>query len=230
MPLFFRIFFLSVLLAVSAGAGAQPSAAPKGGIPLEKRIWRQIDLKENQATPFACSGRPLLEVLKAAAQSRKVPMYGPNDHQKKRRFVDSISVAQLSAILTLEDTLFRLDDWGNPVVDDPRTTAREDIYTVPYEMRPERLHWLLIEEVWTLDAATQKWSIRLESIVPLLDKRSRRTDEVVALVPLFTMPYAPLRQYLLQYDTPRTTDVVDVFSWADFFDMRLYQGKIVQRK
>ncbi len=229
MPKFFRFFVLSALLAVSAGVGAQPGGAPNGGNPLEKRIWRQIDLKENQAAPFAHPDRPLLEVLKAAAQSRQVRMYGPNDHQKKRRFVDTIPVTQLSSILSLDDTLLRLDDWGNPVADDLRTTAREDIYTVPYEMKAERLHLLLIEEVWTFDAAAQKWSIRLESIVPLLDKRSWRTDEVVALVPLFTMPYAPLRPFLLQYDSPRTAEVVDALSWADFFDMRLYQGKIVQR-
>jgi gliding motility associated protien GldN len=188
----------------------------------EKRIWRVIDVHEMINNPFAYPPKPFITILTESANEGNIPIYGTDE------FVDTIPMADLLSKLSRVDTIANIDEWGNPVEDDPLTEKREDITIIREEFNPENVTRYRIQEVWFFDEENSRMGVRIVGIAPLMEIRDRQSDKVLGESTMFWVYYPEARSILAREKAFNTASDVDVMSWEDIFEMRLFSSYIMK--
>jgi gliding motility associated protien GldN len=191
----------------------------------EKRVWRVIDVREKINNPFGYPKQPFINILMEAAISREIPIYAPDDDIKPERFVDTMPVADLQTKISRVDSFPILDDWGNQALD---AFGNPMYKIVTNELNPEDIQRYRLEEVWFFDEENSRMGVRIVGIAPMLQVTNNQTGAVLGEGPIFWIYYPEARDLLAKNRAFNPFSDVDVMSWEDIFEMRLFSSYIMK--
>ena len=179
----------------------------------EKRVWREIDVRQKFNQRFNDENNPLIKIILAAYQKNKIKLY-------------STEKEDFSLLLdrkTLNDELFGQD---TTMIIDPET-MEEEMVVVQNEFDPSSIVRYRIKEVWYFDEERSSLSVRILGIAPII----RRTDErgnTLNEGPLFWVYYPECRNYLHSEMAHNPHNDYAHLSWTDVFDARMFHSYIVK--
>lgn len=197
---------------------AVPFAYPKinlKNIRFYKRIWRDIDLKDERNFIFATPGASLIEAIMAGIQEGKLTPYSPEDDSFKikltaregqSRFADSVLVP-----------IF--DDEGNQI--DSRMALNE--------FNPEKVTKFRIKEDLFFDKQRGRLETRIIGVAPLMDiSTSAELAESIGSTPAFWLYFPQLRYTLVKIDVSDPEAGLYDMSMDDLFVQRKFDSKIIR--
>ncbi len=191
----------------------------------EKRITRVIDIREQINNPFAYPSRPFAAVLVDAALNGDVPIYWPDDELREDRFTEVMPIEDLQKKIRRTDTLPAFDQYGDIKYD---CYGNMMIMVLYEEFNPESVNRFRIEEVWYMDKESGRLGVRIVGIAPLMEVMDYSTGNVLGEGPIFWMYYPETRDFLSRNRAFNSASDVDVMSWEDIFEMRLFSSYITK--
>lgn len=179
----------------------------------EKKIWREIDLKELRNQHFAYENRPLASILMNAAFEGKIKAYSNGDD----RFSKRISAKDLREILEKTDTF---------TVTDP-LTGLDDITTAKRTFDPHEVVRFRIKEITYFDSKLSRMNTRIIGIAPIKQFYSSNGD-LLAHTPICWFYFDEIRPLLASEGSFNSNNDIKSFSWDDVFLSRYFSSFIVK--
>lgn len=179
----------------------------------EKRIWRELDLRERMNHHFSYQKEPLINILLKEAKEGSMTVYSNIDDQ----FTTELTVDELSCISGTYDTI---------AVYDPETYT-EKFVVVHNEFNPEHVIRYRIKEVWYFDSKLSKMNVRILGIAPIM-ARFDESGKLIGEVPLFWVYYPDARERLTDYRVFSPHNDAQRLSWDDVFQIRYFASLIVK--
>ncbi len=179
----------------------------------EKRIWRLIDFREkrNQHFKYKVAGKSFIEILLRGLNQGKLLAYKEQDFAYE--FTNEEIQKKLNSVDTIE------------VFDYDNNTYETKI--IPKEFDPNNAKQLRIKEVWFFDEEASDLDVRILGLAPIVDNTDRNGN-VVSTGPLFWFYYPDMREFLAVNASFNEGSDVDMFSWEDVFENRLFSSYIIQ--
>ena len=187
----------------------------------EKRVTRTIDVREKINNPFTYPLRPFVSILVDGVLDGEIPAYWPLDDE----LVHQMPIADLEQQLFKRDSFLMLDEYGEERVD---CNGNPVIGIAISGFNPESVQQINIEEVWYFDEETGQRGVRIVSIAPLLPVTNKQTGEVIGSAVVFRLYYPEIRGLLAKNRAFNAASDVDVLSWEDIFEMRLFSSYIAK--
>lgn len=206
--------FLDLDVMKNAAPFAYPEIDRKN-IRFYKRVWRDIDLKEETNRILAIPGNSLIEVIMKAIRQGGLSLYNPNDDSFKSR----LGVREGLAGLTDSVMVPIFDQEGNQI----------DSKMALNEFDPARVTKFRIKEDIFFDKQRSRLETRIVGVAPLM-KITTSTDlaELVGETPVFWLYFPQLRYVLAQVDiSDPDSDVYDI-TMDDFFVQNKFKGTVVR--
>jgi len=179
----------------------------------EKKIWREIDLKEMRNHHFVYENRPLASILMDAAFEGKIKAYSNEDD----RFSKRILANDLRELLEKTDTFF---------VTDP-ITGLDNIATAKRTFDPHEVVRFRIKEMTYFDSKLSRMNTRIVGIAPIKQFYSSNGD-LLAHTPICWFYFDEIRPLLASESSFNSNNDIKSFSWDDVFISRFFSSFIVK--
>jgi len=197
---------------------AVPFAYPKintKNIRFYKRIWRDIDLKDEKNFIYATPGASLIEAIMAGIKEGKLTPYSPEDDGFKTRMTAREGEARFADSVLVP--IF--DDEGNQI----------DAQMALNEFNPERVTKFRIKEDLFFDKQRGRLETRIIGVAPLMDiSTSEELAESVGSTPAFWLYFPQLRYTLVKIDVSDPDRGLYDMSMDDLFVQRKFESKIIR--
>jgi len=197
---------------------AVPFAYPevnKKNIRFYKRVWRDIDLKDEKNNVLAVPGNSLIEVVMKAIEKGKLSLYSPDDDSFKGRLSAQEGMARFADSVLVP--IF--DGEGNQI----------DSKMALNEFDPARVTKFRIKEDIFFDKQRSRLETRIIGVAPLMNiTTSAELAESVGATPAFWLYFPQLRYSLIQVDiSDPDKDLYDM-TMDDFFVQNKFASTIVR--
>lgn len=197
---------------------AVPFAYPevnRKNIRFYKRVWRDIDLKNEDNYIYAIPGNSLMEVIMKAIEDGKLTPYSPEDDSFKERMSASEGIARFADSVLVP--IF--DDQGNQI--DAQMTLNE--------FNPERVTKFRIKEDIFFDRQRGRLETRIIGVAPLMDiTTSVELSESIGATPAFWLYFPQLRYALVKVDISDPDRGLYDMTMDDLFVQRKFASQIVR--
>jgi len=197
---------------------AVPFAYPKvnmKNIRFYKRVWRDIDLSNEENYIYAIPGASLIEAIMDGINQGKLTPYSPEDDSFKARMTASEGVARFADSVLVP--IF--DDEGNQI--DAQMTLNE--------FNPERVTKFRIKEDIFFDKQRGRLETRIIGVAPLMDiSSSAELAESVGSTPAFWLYFPQLRYTLVKVDVSDPDRGIYDMSMDDLFVQRKFASTIIR--
>src|SRR5690606_14340228 len=197
---------------------AVPFAYPevnRKNIRFYKRVWRDIDLKNEDNYIYAIPGNSLMEVIMKAIEDGKLTPYSPEDDSFKERMSASEGIARFADSVLVP--IF--DDQGNQI--DAQMTLNE--------FNPERVTKFRIKEDIFFDRQRGRLETRIIGVAPLMDiTTSAELSESIGATPAFWLYFPQLRYALVKVDISDPDRGLYDMTMDDLFVQRKFASQIVR--
>ncbi|WP_134092131.1 gliding motility protein GldN [Olivibacter sp. XZL3] len=198
---------------------AVPFAYPKvnqKNIRFYKRVWRDIDLKDEQNAIFAIPGASLMEGIMKGIKEGKLTPYNPEDDGFKTR----LSAREGEARFTDSVLVPIFDNEGNQI--DAKMTLNE--------FNPEKVTKFRIKEDIFFDKQRGKLETRIIGVAPLMTiNSSAELADAVGETPAFWLYFPQLRYTLVQMDVSDPDRELYDMTMDDLFVQRKFSSRIVRQ-
>ncbi len=193
---------------------AFPKVDPKN-IRFYKRIWRDIDLRDEQNYIFAIPGASLMEAVMEGIREGKLTPYNPEDDGFKSRLTAREGEARFADSVLVP--IF--DDEGNQI----------DAQMAMSEFNPEKVTKFRIKEDMFYDKQRGKLETRIIGVAPLMEvNASEDLGESIGSTPAFWLYFPQLRYKLVQVDVSDPDRELYDMSMDDLFVQRKFASKIIR--
>lgn len=197
---------------------AVPFAYPevnKKNIRFYKRVWRDIDLKDEKNNILAIPGNSLIEVVMKAIEKGKLSLYSPDDDSFKGRLSAQEGMARFADSVLVP--IF--DSEGNQI----------DSKMALNEFDPARVTKFRIKEDIFFDKQRSRLETRIIGVAPLMNiTTSAELGESVGATPAFWLYFPQLRYSLIQVDiSDPDKDLYDM-TMDDFFVQNKFASTVVR--
>ncbi|MBD1431236.1 gliding motility protein GldN [Sphingobacterium sp. DN00404] len=197
---------------------AVPFAYPKvnmKNIRFYKRVWRDIDLSNEENYIYAIPGASLIEAIMKGINDGKLTPYSPEDDSFKSKMTASQGVAQFADSVLVP--IF--DEEGNQI--DAQMTLNE--------FNPERVTKFRIKEDIFFDKQRGRLETRIIGVAPLMDiSSSAELAEAVGSTPAFWLYFPQLRYTLVKVDVSDPDRGLYDMSMDDLFVQRKFASTIIR--
>ena len=179
----------------------------------EKKIWREIDIKQKMNHHFAAVANPLISVLFKEALDGKLKLYSPLDD----KFTREMSIEEISCLYSKKETT---------VVIDPETFEEKSVEYFE-DFNPNDVVRYRIKEVWYFDSKYSRMNVRILGFAPVVS-RYDDAGRLIAEVPIFWIYYPDARNVLAGHSTINEFNESKALSWDDIFKIRYFSSYIVK--
>lgn len=180
-----------------------------------KRVWRDIDLSNEENYIYAIPGASLIEAVMNGINEGKLTPYSPEDDSFQSRMTASQGVAQFADSVLVP--IF--DDEGNQI--DAQMTLNE--------FNPERITKFRIKEDIFFDKQRGRLETRIIGVAPLMDiSTSAELAESVGSTPAFWLYFPQLRYALVKVDVSDPDRGIYDMSMDDLFVQRKFASTIIR--
>lgn len=197
---------------------AVPFAYPevnKKNIRFYKRVWRDIDLKDEKNGILAIPGNSLIEVVMKAIEKGKLSLYSPDDDSFKGRLSAQEGMARFADSVLVP--IF--DDEGNQI----------DSKMALNEFDPARVTKFRVKEDIFFDKQRSRLETRIIGVAPLMNiTTSAELAESVGYTPAFWLYFPQLRYSLVQVDISDPDKGLYDMTMDDFFVQNKFASTIVR--
>lgn len=197
---------------------AVPFAYPevnKKNIRFYKRVWRDIDLKDEKNNILAIPGNSLIEVVMKAIEKGKLSLYSPDDDAFKGRLSAQEGMARFADSVLVP--IF--DGEGNQI----------DSKMALNEFDPARVTKFRIKEDIFFDKQRSRLETRIIGVAPLMNiTTSAELAESVGATPAFWLYFPQLRYSLIQVDISDPDKGLYDMTMDDFFVQNKFASTIVR--
>lgn len=197
---------------------AVPFAYPevnKRNIRFYKRVWRDIDLKDEKNNILAIPGNSLIEVVMKAIEKGKLSLYSPDDDSFKGRLSAQEGMARFADSVLVP--IF--DGEGNQI----------DSKMALNEFDPARVTKFRIKEDIFFDKQRSRLETRIIGVAPLMNiTTSAELAESVGATPAFWLYFPQLRYSLIQVDISDPDKGLYDMTMDDFFVQNKFASTIVR--
>lgn len=197
---------------------AVPFAYPevnKKNIRFYKRVWRDIDLKDEKNNILAIPGNSLIEVVMKAIEKGKLSLYSPDDDSFKGRLSAQEGMARFADSVLVP--IF--DGEGNQI----------DSKMALNEFDPARVTKFRIKEDIFFDKQRSRLETRIIGVAPLMNiTTSAELAESVGATPAFWLYFPQLRYSLIQVDISDPDKGLYDMTMDDFFVQNKFESTIVR--
>lgn len=197
---------------------AVPFAYPevnKKNIRFYKRVWRDIDLKDEKNNVLAIPGNSLIEVVMKAIEKGKLSLYSPDDDSFKGRLSGQQGMARFADSVLVP--IF--DGEGNQI----------DSKMALNEFDPARVTKFRIKEDIFFDKQRSRLETRIIGVAPLMNiTTSAELAESVGATPAFWLYFPQLRYSLIQVDISDPDKGLYDMTMDDFFVQNKFASAIVR--
>lgn len=197
---------------------AVPFAYPevnKKNIRFYKRVWRDIDLKDEKNAILAIPGNSLIEVVMKAIEKGMLSLYSPDDDSFKGRLSAQEGMARFADSVLVP--IF--DDEGNQI----------DSKMALNEFDPARVTKFRVKEDIFFDKQRSRLETRIIGVAPLMNiTTSAELAESVGSTPAFWLYFPQLRYSLVQVDVSDPDKGLYDMSMDDFFVQNKFASTIVR--
>lgn len=197
---------------------AVPFAYPKvnmKNIRFYKRVWRDIDLSNEENYIYAIPGASLIEAIMKGINEGKLTPYSPEDDSFKAKMTASEGVARFADSVLVP--IF--DEEGNQI--DAQMTLNE--------FNPERVTKFRIKEDIFFDKQRGRLETRIIGVAPLMDiSSSAELAESVGSTPAFWLYFPQLRYTLVKVDVSDPDRGLYDMSMDDLFVQRKFASTIIR--
>lgn len=197
---------------------AVPFAFPKvnmKNIRFYKRVWRDIDLSNEENYIYAIPGASLIEAIMDGINGGKLTPYSPEDDTFTTKMTASEGVAQFADSVLVP--IF--DDEGNQI--DAQMTLNE--------FNPERVTKFRIKEDIFFDKQRGRLETRIIGVAPLMDiSSSAELAESIGSTPAFWLYFPQLRYTLVKVDVSDPDRGIYDMSMDDLFVQRKFASNIIR--
>ncbi len=197
---------------------AVPFAYPKvnmKNIRFYKRVWRDIDLSNEENYIYAIPGASLIEAIMNGINEGKLTPYSPEDDTFKTKMTASQGVAQFADSVLVP--IF--DEEGNQI--DAQMTLNE--------FNPERVTKFRIKEDIFFDKQRGRLETRIIGVAPLMDiSSSAELAESIGSTPAFWLYFPQLRYTLVKVDVSDPDRGLYDMSMDDLFVQRKFASSIIR--
>lgn len=197
---------------------AVPFAFPKvnmKNIRFYKRVWRDIDLSNEENYIYAIPGASLIEAVMEGINEGKLTPYSPEDDTFKTKMTASQGVSQFADSVLVP--IF--DDEGNQI--DAQMTLNE--------FNPERVTKFRIKEDIFFDKQRGRLETRIIGVAPLMDiSSSAELAESIGSTPAFWLYFPQLRYALVKVDVSDPDRGIYDMSMDDLFVQRKFTSTIIR--
>jgi len=187
---------------------AQPR---EGDIFWEKRIWRQIDVREKMNKSFMYPEGPFFTMLKNAVEAGDVTAY--NDE----KFQNKLTVDDVRAKISRSDTVAKPDI----------ETGEVKMVVVPNDINIEDIKTFRIKEVWYFDSQLSRLFVRIIGIAPIYSKTDEMGNYIGEQV-MFWVNYPESRKVFSRQTFFNPGNDASPLSWDDMFEMRFFSSYIIK--
>ena len=203
---------------VNSMEDAVPFAYPdvnKKNIRFYKRVWRDIDLKDEKNNILAIPGNSLIEVVMKAIEKGKLSLYSPDDDSFKGRLSAQEGMARFADSVLVP--IF--DGEGNQI----------DSKMALNEFDPARVTKFRIKEDIFFDKQRSRLETRIIGVAPLMNiTTSAELAESVGATPAFWLYFPQLRYSLIQVDISDPDKGLYDMTMDDFFVQNKFASTIVR--
>jgi gliding motility associated protien GldN len=197
---------------------AVPFAYPevnKKNIRFYKRVWRDIDLKDEKNNVLAIPGNSLIEVVMKAIEKGKLSLYSPDDDSFKGRLSAQEGMSRFADSVLVP--IF--DGEGNQI----------DSKMALNEFDPARVTKFRIKEDIFFDKQRSRLETRIIGVAPLMNiTTSAELAESVGATPAFWLYFPQLRYSLIQVDISDPDKGLYDMTMDDFFVQNKFASAIVR--
>lgn len=197
---------------------AVPFAYPevnKKNIRFYKRVWRDIDLKDEKNNVLAIPGNSLIEVVMKAIEKGKLSLYSPDDDSFKGRLSAQEGMARFADSVLVP--IF--DGEGNQI----------DSKMALNEFDPARVTKFRIKEDIFFDKQRSRLETRIIGVAPLMNiTTSAELVESVGATPAFWLYFPQLRYSLIKVDISDPDKGLYDMTMDDFFVQNKFASTIVR--
>lgn len=197
---------------------AVPFAFPKvnmKNIRFYKRVWRDIDLSNEENYIYAIPGASLIEAVMEGINEGKLTPYSPEDDTFKTKMTASQGVSQFADSVLVP--IF--DDEGNQI--DAQMTLNE--------FNPERVTKFRIKEDIFFDKQRGRLETRIIGVAPLMDiSSSAELAESIGSTPAFWLYFPQLRYALVKVDVSDPDRGIYDMSMDDLFVQRKFTSTVIR--
>lgn len=197
---------------------AVPFAYPKlnnKNIRFYKRIWRDIDLKNEKNYIYATPGASLIEAIMEGIAAGELTPYSPEDDSFKTKLTAKEGVARFADSVLVP--IF--DNEGNQI--DSKMTLNE--------FNPEKVTKFRIKEDLFFDKQRGRFETRIIGVAPLMDiSTSAELAESIGSTPAFWLYFPQLRYVLVKMDASDPDNGVYDMSMDDLFVQRKFDSSIIR--
>lgn len=197
---------------------AVPFAYPevnRKNIRFYKRVWRDIDLKDEKNGILAIPGNSLIEVVMKAIEKGKLSLYSPDDDSFKGRLSTQEGMARFADSVLVP--IF--DGEGNQI----------DSKMALNEFDPSRVTKFRVKEDIFFDKQRSRLETRIIGVAPLMNiTTSAELAESVGSTPAFWLYFPQLRYSLVQVDISDPDKGLYDMTMDDFFVQNKFASTIVR--
>ena len=197
---------------------AIPFAYPKvnmKNIRFYKRVWRDIDLTNEENYIYAIPGASLIEAVMKGINEGKLTPYSPEDDSFKTKMTARQGVAQFADSVLVP--IF--DEEGNQI----------DAQMALNEFNPERVTKFRVKEDIFFDKQRGRLETRIIGVAPLMDiSSSAELAESVGSTPAFWLYFPQLRYTLVKVDVSDPDRGLYDMSMDDLFVQRKFASRIIR--
>jgi len=197
---------------------AVPFAYPevnRKNIRFYKRVWRDMDLKDEKNAILAVPGNSLIEVVMKAIEKGKLSLYSPDDDSFKGRLSAQEGMARFADSVLVP--IF--DGEGNQI----------DSKMALNEFDPARVTKFRVKEDIFFDKQRSRLETRIIGVAPLMNiTTSAELAESVGATPAFWLYFPQLRYSLVQVDISDPDKGLYEMSMDDFFVQNKFASTIVR--
>ncbi len=180
-----------------------------------KRIWRDIDLSQEENYIFATPGSSLIEAIMKGIEEGKLTPYSPEDDSFKTKMTAREGVSRFADSVLVP--IF--DDEGNQI----------DAQMALNEFNPERVTKFRIKEDIFFDKQRGRLETRIIGVAPLMDiSTSSELAESVGATPAFWLYFPQLRYTLVKVDVSDPDRGLYDMSMDDLFVQRKFDSRIIR--
>ena len=180
-----------------------------------KRVWRDIDLSNEENYIFATPGSSLIEAIMKGINEGKLTPYSPEDDSFKAKMTAKEGVSRFADSVLVP--IF--DDEGNQI--DARMALNE--------FNPERVTKFRIKEDIFFDKQRGRLETRIIGVAPLMDiSSSAELAQSVGATPAFWLYFPQLRYTLVKVDVSDPDRGLYDMSMDDLFVQRKFASTIIR--
>lgn len=180
-----------------------------------KRVWRDIDLKDEKNALLATPGNSLMEIIMKSIETGKLSLYSPDDDSFKGR----MSAGEGMARFTDSVLVPIFDDEGNQM----------DSKMALNEFDPSRVTKFRIKEDIFFDKQRSRLESRIIGVAPLMNiTTSAELAESVGSTPAFWLYFPQLRYSLVKVDITDPDKGLYDMTMDDLFVQKKYASTIIR--